>query len=171
MRFFVCSLLLAAAAWGFQPAPAGKAGQAVTEEQTHASQVLGGNRTYWVFLPPAYASSQKRYPVIYWLYGYEQANPEREKEISAYVTAHDVIVVYVGPVETSGEYPMYFPELVDHVDRTLRTVADRGHRAVTGYSVGGFLAFYTAGKYPDLVGSASSFLGTTEAPVGPADRR
>ena len=164
MRFLICSLLLAGAAWGFQPA---QAGSASVEEQSHPSQVLGGTRTYRVFLPARYAASQKRYPVIYWLYGYEQANPEREKEISAYVGTHDLIVVYVGPVETTGEYPMYFPELVDHVDRTLRTLADRDHRATTGYSVGGFLSFYTAGKYPGLVGSASSFLGVTESQVGP----
>jgi hypothetical protein len=129
--------------------------------------VLGGQRSYRVFLPPAYARSQKRYPVIYWLYGYEQPNLEREKEISGYVATHDAIVIYVGPVETSGNYPLYFPELVDHIDHTLRTVADRDHRAVTGYSLGGFLALYTAGKCPDLVSSASSFLGMTESPVGP----
>ena len=182
MRYLICSLSIAAAAWGFQatpkksrpPAPPARPaaapatpGTATVEDQTHASQVLGGQRSYRVFLPPAYAGSQKRYPVIYWLYGYEQANAEREREISSYVGAHDVIVVYVGPVETSGEYPMYFPELVDHIDHTLRTVADRDHRGVTGYSLGGFLALYTAGKYPDLVASASSFLGATESPVGP----
>lgn len=140
---------------------------ATVEEHTHPSQVLGGNRSYRVFLPTAYAHSQKHYPVLYWLYGYEQANEEREKEIRAYVGTHDLIVVYAGPVETSGNYPLYFPELVDNVDHTLRTAADRDHRAVTGYSLGGFLALCTAGKYPELVSSASSFLGVTESPVGP----
>jgi len=129
--------------------------------------VLNGTRSFRDFLPPGYNRSQKRYPVIYWLYGYEQPNQERESEISAYVSSHDVIVVYAGPVETSGSYPLYFPELVTRVDSTLRTVADRDHRAVTGYLLGGFLALYTAGKWPDLVGSASSFLGATESSVGP----
>ncbi|MGO9261988.1 MAG: alpha/beta hydrolase-fold protein [Bryobacteraceae bacterium] len=173
MRYLVGFLWLAAAGWGFQAAPASPAASqaaspaATIEERTHPSQVLGGQRSYRVFLPPAYARSQKRYPVIYWLYGYEQPNQEREKEISGYVATHDAIVIYVGPVETFGNYPLYFPELVDHIDHTLRTVADRDHRAVTGYSLGGFLALYTAGKCPDLVGSASSFLGMTESPVGP----
>ncbi|HTX36107.1 MAG TPA: alpha/beta hydrolase-fold protein [Bryobacteraceae bacterium] len=172
-------LWLATAAWAFQAAPKRRtpppapsiptpaASSASTEEQTLQSEVLGGTRSYRVFLPPAYNRSQKRYPVIYWLYGYEQPNQEREKEISAYIATHDVILIYAGPVETSGNFPLYFPELVDHIDHTLRTVADRDHRAVTGYAVGGFLALYTAGKYPNLVGSASSFLGMTESPVGP----
>ncbi len=175
VRILVGFLCLAAAGWGWQKRPVaaataaagGAANAARVEEQTFPSQVLGGERSYRVFLPPGYGRSQKRYPVIYWLYGYEQPNQEREKEILAYLSAHDVLVVYAGPVETSGNYPLYFPELVDHIDHALRTVADRDHRAVTGYSVGGFLALYTAGKYPDLMGSASSFLGATESPVGP----
>jgi hypothetical protein len=62
---------------------------------------------------------------------------------------------------------LYFPELVDRVDRTLRTIADRDHRAVTGFALGGFAAMFTAGKFPDLVGSASAFDPTPEAAVGP----
>ena len=186
---YLNALLLASVAWAWQAqppvpvrlpasipkagtpaAPASPAAPPVAESGdsgTFQSQVLGGERSYRVVLPPTYAHSQKRYPVIYWLYGYEQPNQEREKEVAAYVNTHDLIIIYAGPVETSGNYPQYFPELVDHIDHKLRTVADRDHRAVTGYSVGGFLALYTAGKYPDLVGSASSFLGTTESQVGP----
>ncbi len=195
MRYFVGLFWLSVAGWGFQaalPPPQAKLPRTIPppkpltapaapaasttpttsstltgDERSFPSQVLGGMRSYRMFLPPAYAKSTKRYPVIYWLYGYEQPNQEREKEITAYVAAHDVMVVYAGPVETAGNYPLYFPELVDQIDHNFRTVADRDHRAVTGYSVGGFLALYTAGKYPELVSSASSFLGMTESPVGP----
>lgn len=185
---YVAFFCLAAAAWGFQappkrppahlpptipaagsppPATTPTTGTAAGDEHTFTSLVLGGTRSYRVFLPASYSRLQKRYPVIYWLYGYEQPNEEREKEIAAYVAAHEMILVYAGPVDTAGNYPQFFPELVDHVDHDLRTLADRDHRAVTGYSVGGFLALYTAGKYPDLLSSASSFLGATESPVGP----
>ncbi len=132
--------------------------------------MLGGERAYRVYLPPAYATGQTRYPVIYWFHGYEQAGDisAYERQIIDYVSAHDVIVVNSGPVETTGVYPLYFPELVARIDGTLRTLADREHRAVTGYLAGGFFAFLIAGKYPDLVSSASSFLGPTEYSVGPA---
>ena len=132
---------------------------------------MGGVRTYRVFFPASYAASQRRYPVVYWLHGYESSAEVEaySRQISAYVAAHDLLVVDSGPVETTGEFPQYFPELADHIDRTLRTVADRDHRGLSGFSAGGFMAFYLAGKYPDLVSSASSFMGPTEYAVGPKD--
>ena len=130
---------------------------------------MGGTRTYRVFFPASYAKSQKRYPVIYWFHGFESSAEVEayNRDISSYVAAHDVLVVDSGPVETTGEYPQYFPELADRIDHSLRTVADREHRGVTGYSAGGFLAFFLAAKYPDLLSSASSFMGPTEYSVGP----
>jgi len=130
--------------------------------------VFDGTRAYQVALPPAYASSQKRYPVIYWFNGYEHPSEEVASQIAGFVAAHDVIVVRVGPADTVGLFPLYFPELADHVDKSLRTVADRDHRGATGYSMGGFVAFWMAAKYPDLIASATSFMGATEAPAGPA---
>ena len=78
-----------------------------------------------------------------------------------------MILVDSGPTDTTGQFPLYFPELIDHIDKTLRTIPDRDHRAVTGSGVGGFLAIWQAAKCPDLVGSASSFGATAEASVGP----
>jgi hypothetical protein len=144
--------------------------RAAIRDLSHSSRVLNGERPYRVFLPPAYAASETRYPVIYWFFGYEQAGDidAYSRQIAAYVATHDVIVVDAGPVVTTGVYPLYFPELVERIDGTLRTIADRSHRAVTGYLAGGFFAFLMAGKYPDLVSSASSFLGPTEHSAGPA---
>ena len=141
---------------------------ALVQEQTHRSQVMASDRTYRVYLPPAYATSRTtRYPVIYWFHGYEAENPARDAALAAYVSAHPVIVVDSGPADTTGQFPLYFPELIEHVDKTLRTIADRDHRAVTGSAAGGFLAIWQAAKCPDLVASASSFGATPEAPVGP----
>ncbi|PWU03005.1 MAG: hypothetical protein C5B51_19875 [Terriglobia bacterium] len=165
---------------------------AIIEDRTHPSQVFNEIRAYRIFLPPAYPTATKRYPVIYWFHGYgegssQSANGRNYDEggyggdtIAGYVTAHDVIVVKpdgynprtpgekylrpfnVGPVETSRQFPLYFPELVEYIDKSYRTIADRQHRAATGYSNGGFMAFWIAGKYPDLVSSASSFMGSPE---------
>ena len=149
-----------AAAWGFQQAPA-------IQDLTHSSQVLGGDRPYRIALPPSYSSSQKRYPVFYWLYGYQQSAPDFDGPMGQFCAKHEIICVSFGPVDTVGTYPLYFPELVDHIDESLRTIPDRAHRAISGYGVGGFLALWTAGKYPDMVGSASTLSGSVEAPVGP----
>jgi hypothetical protein len=155
--------LLTVAALAFQEG----AGPSPFIAGSHPSQVLGGARPFRVLLPAGYANSTKRYPVLYWLTAYEQSSPAREAAFAQYVAAHDLIVVQIGPVETTGEYPLYFPELVDHIDRTFRTAADRDRRGVTGFAVGGFAAWLTAARYPDLVSSASNFLGPTEGAAGP----
>ncbi|HYW46332.1 MAG TPA: alpha/beta hydrolase-fold protein [Bryobacteraceae bacterium] len=163
MRLFIGLIVAGQACSLAYQAPA----PAIVRDLTHFSQVMNATRAYQAILPPNYAASQKRYPVIYWLHGYEQPDAARDAAIAAYVAAHDVIVVNAGPVESAGQFPLYFPELADEVDKTLRTVPDRNHRAVTGFSLGGFMAFSIAGKYPDLVASASSFMGLPAAPVGP----
>lgn len=86
-------------------------------------------------------------------------NPRTPKE--AYVRPYNV-----GPVETERQFPLYFPELVTFIDANYRTIADREHRATSGLSMGGFMSFWIAGKYPDLVSSASNFMGSPEFVVG-----
>ena len=136
---------------------------------THFSQVMGADRVYRVYLPATYADSQKRYPAIYWFHGFESSDlrDAHTKAFADYVAAHEVVVIDFGPVETVGQFPLYFPELMERIDQTVRTIPDRDHRAVSGYSLGGFLAHWTAAKFPDLVASASDLNGVTEAPLGP----
>ncbi len=104
--------------------------------------------------------------------------------IGAYVTNHDLIVVKldgynprtrdekyprpwnIGPVETYRQFPFYFQELVAYIDANYRTMADRDHRGTAGLSMGGFMSFWIAGKFPQLVSSASNFMGSTEFTVG-----
>jgi Putative esterase len=149
----------------FQPAASPTA---KVEQRSHRSQVMGDMRGYRVFLPPAYQTARAtRYPVIYWFHGYEAEDAARDAALAAFVAAHPVLIVDSGPVDTTGSFPLYFPELIDNVDQTFRTLADRDHRAVTGIGAGGFLGIWQAAKCPDLVGSASSFHATPEASIGP----
>jgi hypothetical protein len=139
------------------------------QDVNHFSQVMGAERVYRVYLPSTYATSQKRYPAIYWFHGFEASNLRdgHSKAFADYVASHEVVVVDSGPVETPGQFPLYFPELVERVDGTVRTIPDRDHRGVSGYSLGGFLAHWTAAKFSDLVASASDVEGVQEAPMGP----
>ena len=73
----------------------------------------------------------------------------------------------IGPVETHRQFPLYYPELVRHIDSTFRTIANREHRGISGVSMGGFMSFWVSGKYPHLVGSASSFMPSPEFFAGP----
>ena len=155
-------MILMAAAAAAQP-------KAIIEEQTHRSVVMAGARAYRVYLPPAYRTSRAtRYPVIYWFHGYEAENEARDAGLAAWSGQHPVILVDSGPADTTGQFPLYFPELVEQIDKTYRTIPDRDHRAVTGSDAGGFLAIWQAAKCPDLVASASSFGAPPQAPAGPS---
>ncbi|HTQ56466.1 MAG TPA: alpha/beta hydrolase-fold protein [Bryobacteraceae bacterium] len=177
--------------------------EAIVQDRVEFSQIFGETRNFRIFLPPDYATSGKRYPVIYWFHGYsERYNkpvddpPNRNYDsgtdyggdnIANFVAKHDVIVVKwdgfnprfngdnykrpynVSPVETTRQFPLYFPELVDFIDANYRTIADREHRATAGLSMGGFMSFWIAGKYPQLISSASNFMGSPEFFVGPRD--
>jgi enterochelin esterase-like enzyme len=78
---------------------------------------------------------------------------------------------YSIPTSSEMDFGEYFLELVTHIDSSYRTVADRQHRATCGLSMGGFMSLYLSGRYPQLVGSASSYNPGHEFWVGPPDAR
>ena len=107
--------------------------------------------------------------------------------IANFVSTHEVIVVKsdgynrspgekyylrpynIDPVETFRQFPIYYPELIDFIDKNYRTIADREHRAISGLSMGGFMTFWIGGKYPQLFSGAGNFCGSAEFIVGPRD--
>jgi hypothetical protein len=117
--------------------------------------------------------------------GNDEGDSNNGDNIANYVSSHDVIVVKpdgynrkpqeeyylrpwnISPVETYRQFPLYFPELVKHIDASYRTIPDRGHRAVSGLSMGGFMTYWISGKYPHLVSAAGNFCGSAEFFVGP----
>src|SRR5207302_520493 len=128
------------------------------QETTHQSLVLAGPRVYRTFLPGSYKAPAKRFPVVYFFHGYEAPDVSRDKAFSAFTSTHDLILIDSGPADLTGNFPLYLPELIEQVDRTLRTIPDRAHRAVSGYGAGGYLALWEAARCPDLVAAASSVL-------------
>lgn len=109
--------------------------------------------------------------------------------IVSFVATHDVIVVRPDGYDrrpdeeyalrpynigirgrmTYRQFPIYFPELVDYIDKNYRTIPDREHRAISGLSMGGFMTWWLSGKYPDMICAAGNFCGSTEFSAGPAD--
>jgi pimeloyl-ACP methyl ester carboxylesterase len=163
------------------------------EDQRHMSKVFGGERNYRLFLPKGYESSTKRYPVIYYFHGHsDRYTLERYDEgkdtvpkIAQFTAENDVIVVSVDGFvaraytgfyggdpwdvrEDGGDYDfgLYFKELVEHIDSNFRTLTDRRHRATSGLSMGGFASLWISARFPDLIGSASSFNPGPEFFVG-----
>ncbi len=167
-------------------------------DRTHPSKVFGENRNYRIILPPAYETSGKRYPVIYYHHGHsDRYTVERYDEgketipqMVAFAAANDVMVVcvdgYVAREYTGfyggspwdvrkegGDYDFgaYFLELAAHIDSTYRTLTSRRSRATSGLSMGGFMSLWLSARYPHLIGSASSFNPGPEFYTGEKDRR
>jgi poly(3-hydroxybutyrate) depolymerase len=117
----------------------------------------------------------------------DQGNSNDGDNIANFVARNEVIVVKadgynrrpndeyylrphnIGPVETYRQFPLYFPEFVEHIDANFRTIPEREQRAISGLSMGGFMTFWIGGKYPHLVSAAGNFCGSTEFFVGPID--
>lgn len=128
-----------------------------------------------IYLPPGYAGSGRRFPVVYFLHGmrnHESSHPQLFGILDQAIRAGHVppmILVYAMCGRTSfyadspdGEVmgeTVFIKELIPHVDGAFRTVAARGGRAVMGFSMGGAGAVKFACKYPDLFSSAVSFSG------------
>ena len=118
---------------------------------------------------------------------FDKGEENKGDNIANFVSKHEVIVVKsdgynrspdekyyvrpynIGPVETYRQFPIYYPELINHIDRRYHTIADREHRAISGLSMGGFMTFWIGGKYPDLFSAAGSFCGSPEFIAGPKD--
>lgn len=134
-----------------------------------SSTILDTDVRYSVLLPRDYYENEDRhYPVVYMLHGYgDNQNSwngdwlHARDRISALETAglEDMIYVYpmgyqcyyVNKFDGSFDYmDMFVQELVPHIDATLRTIPDRQHRSVTGYSMGGFGAYVLAAKHPEV---------------------
>jgi predicted alpha/beta superfamily hydrolase len=146
---------------------------------------LGRTRRVWIYLPPSYASSQKKYPVLYMHDGQnifddltsfagEWGVDETLDSISSH--EREIIVVGIdhgGPKRTNeycpydmekfgkGEGDQYVDFLVKtlkpFVDKNYRTVKDKTGTFIAGSSMGGIISMYAILKYPKVFGGAGVF--------------
>lgn len=135
---------------------------------------LEGNsadRTVLVLLPPSYdAAKVRRYPVIYFLHGYNsQAEgtvawtkmEERHKAAMA-ATGREFIIVapdndtllhgsmYSDSVTVGNFETFNAKELVRYIDSHYRTIARRESRGLFGHSMGGYGTLRLGMKHPDV---------------------
>ena len=159
---------------------------------THESAVFGKTKTYRLYLPESYNSSTSRYPVIYFFHGWGGRYYKDDSALLEYemlgelVNKYQVIMVmWDGNIDLSEPRPYnvgnhedvkfqvqmkdYFPEFAEHIDSSLRTIADRDNRGIIGFSMGGFMSAYIGGKYPDMVSAIVNMVGSPEFFVGHPD--
>lgn len=149
------------------------------------SSALAGNllgdpatRDYYVYLPPGYDTSTKRYPVVYvlhWFTGNARqwlgSLPNAMDWAIDKGEVKDTILVFPDASNklggsmymtspTIGDYETYITkELVAKVDSTYRTLANRDSRGIMGCSMGGLGTLHLALKYPEVYGVAVAMSG------------
>jgi S-formylglutathione hydrolase FrmB len=127
-------------------------------------------RDVYVYLPPGYAGSQKRYPVLYFLHGYgatAQTYVERVLNLPAgadeaiargsqemIVVVPDAYTLYNGSMygnsPTIGNWEAFIArDLVSYIDNHYRTLTNRENRGLSGHSMGGYGTLRIGMKYPD----------------------
>ncbi|HEU0013440.1 MAG TPA: alpha/beta hydrolase-fold protein [Longimicrobium sp.] len=147
---------------------------------------LGRTRRVWIYLPPDYATTDRRYPVLYMHDGQNVFDAATsfagewgvDETLDSLHAAGDpgAIVVAVDngggrrldeyspwthPRHGGGEGDAYVDFLAltlkPFIDARYRTRPEREHTGVAGSSMGGLISLYAALKHPDVFGRAGVF--------------
>ena len=139
------------------------------------STILGRDVAYAVYLPPDYATSTRRYPVVYLLHGYTdnesgwvqfgEVSLAADRAIAGREIPPMIIVMPDGGVsfyinDAAGKVrweDMFVQELIPFMDKTYRTRADREFRGVAGLSMGGWGTLVAALRHPELFAAGAAF--------------
>ncbi len=179
-RAMILGLLAAPLVLGLAAAPRPAfPGQAVPGQVLEGlkcpSAILGRDVPYAVYLPPDYAASTRRYPVVYLLHGYtddesgwiqfgevqlaaDRAIAEREIPPMIIVMPDGGVTFYINDAAGQVRYEdMFVQEFVPYIDKTYRTRADREFRGVAGLSMGGWGTLVYAFRHPDLFAAGAAF--------------
>lgn len=136
-----------------------------------------------IYLPPGYDESDTSYPVAYILVGFagrghklmndsfwDENIQDRMDRLIAEGKVQPMILVmpdgstkYGGAqylnTSAQGNYQDYILEIVQFIDNNYRTIADKDHRAIVGYSSGGFGALHFGMKFPNIFSMVVSHSG------------
>jgi enterochelin esterase-like enzyme len=137
------------------------------------SDLLNKEMPYWIYLPPGYGQTTRRYPVLYMLHGGGGVLDEwaalgifeaADQQIQAGALQPLIIVLPQGDksywanginnTPRYGDYMAY--EVVGHIDAAFGTIRDRSARAIGGLSMGAWGALYQAFTHPDIFGVAGA---------------
>lgn len=126
-----------------------------------------------VIKPDSYDRSSSRYPVVYLLHGYDGNYSNwivKVPELKSYADIYQTLIVcpdgatsswyFDSPVDTAYRYETHIStEVVNHIDKNYRSIADKNHRAITGLSMGGHGALFIGLRHQDTFGAAGSLSG------------
>jgi S-formylglutathione hydrolase FrmB len=141
-----------------------------------------------VLVPSDYAATTQRYPTLYLFHGTSGGADDwiTSGNVVAATAGLPLIVVMpdAGYNSDGGGWftnwvdqktslgvanweTFHINQLVPWIDANLRTIANRGGRAIAGLSQGGFGSFSYAARHPDLFSDAASFSGAPDIASNP----
>ena len=142
------------------------------ETDSLKSTILENTRTVHVYLPVGYADSGMKYPVLFVNYGRGamdfQAIPTTLDNLIADKKIQPIIAIFVEAPNSFREYArtqkdqhaqMYAEELVPMIDGKYRTIAKPESRVIMGGDEGGYAAYYSVFKNPDVFRNAAAQSG------------
>jgi len=144
---------------------------------------LGRQRRIWIYLPADYATSHKKYPVIYmhdgqnlfdeYTSGYGEWGideildklPDNEQSIVVgidhggdyRITEYDPYYSKYGKGRGDDYVDFLVNTLKPYIDKNYRTKKDVNHTSIAGSSMGGLISMYAILKYPKVFGNAGVF--------------
>jgi enterochelin esterase-like enzyme len=135
--------------------------------QTFYSRAYQHDIGYNIYLPPEYnpLDTQKRYAVQYHLHGWQEDEstdvaPMLPKAVDGRILVFPNNTPTSNPHATYHDEEMLIGDLIPFIDRTYNTLATREHRHLSGFSMGGNLAFCYALKHRALFSSVVAYAGT-----------
>jgi len=147
-------------------------GLRIMESMVMHSRILNQDVRFSVCLPKEYYASKKSYPVVYLLHGLgddetswleygqisqyaDNATDKNEIDPMIFVMPHGYRTYYVNDYKGKFLYQdMFVKEFVPYIDSLFRTISDRQHRALMGYSMGGFGALILHLQHSEIFGAA-----------------
>ncbi|MBO9585623.1 MAG: esterase family protein [Flavobacterium sp.] len=144
-----------------------------------ASTAMGKTYKAAVVLPNSYAKSKTAFPVMYLLHGaYGHfsdwlKNTPNKKLVHNLADQYNMIIVmpegetfsfYIdSPVNKESQFETFITqEVIQKVDKTYKTIANKSGRVITGLSMGGHGALYLSARHPDLFCAAGSMSGAVD---------
>lgn len=134
--------------------------------ETFYSQLYRHEIGYTIYLPPDYENNHQNYPVAYHLHGWTGHESSETWMLEKVYKDQQAIIVFPNNspvIEDFEDLPveaMIVNECIPHIDCKYRTDPARESRSISGFSMGGGMAFYWAVKHSDLFSSVTAYAGT-----------
>ena len=145
--------------------PTEKPPQNVTHK-TFYSQLYNHELGYNIYLPDSYDKNGDKYPVAYHLHGWTGNESSEIVPMEKVYKDKRTIMIFpnsspvIEDLENLPVESMLINELIPHIDEAYRTDANREGRSISGFSMGGGMAFFCAVKYSELFSSVTTYAPT-----------